>query len=298
MDFKNYNLTIKMEIVGLIKIIIFIINYWFDGILCNPTNAYQANNNILNENVIFVECFNPCFDGFLKKIDHHNKNDYGYHLNYNEFLEASSVGQLFKLILNNDFEKAVKVFELKKINLKNQTEKYTFIENKWTLTTRFGTVVIPERIYTVAALDHCPNEVYKGLCVGINKSTTIIQLVIENLAHKHKLSFDEVLSKFNYYIKLFKYLDTVEDGIIDFTDKDLGINYSIDYLIVREASMYSNTPIAVKIFNDKNCKGKIMILSLSYEQVEYFNKTRTFNKIKLVNTFGVPNRGYFGGMIA
>jgi len=62
--------------------------------------------------------------------------------------------------------------------------------------------------------------------------------------------------------------------------------------------MYSNTPIAVKIFNDKNCKGKIMILSLSYEQVEYFNKTRTFNKIKLVNTFGVPNRGYFGGMIA
>lgn len=124
-----------------------------DGIKCHAGNAYKANGYTLDENNVSLgnyfqakEIGQPMFGmpeqaiifecseaaaGVLPiiiKCDHHNPGDHGFGLGPDQFWEASSIGQLCKLL----------------------------------------GVPSTEELLMIAAGDHCPAYAYQGLCPGID----------------------------------------------------------------------------------------------------------------------------------
>lgn len=266
-----------------------------DGIRVHPTNAYKANeiDTHLN-NIIFIECDvsgNNRRKGL--SLDHHNFGDYGFKKSYKHFLEASSVGQLFKLILMYDYEKAIEIFDLETQKKVSNQKKYYYENKNWKYDSKEKTIIIPNRIVEIAAIDHCLQYAYNGKCKGVD-SKKLLNIRITSLAANFNVAYDDILENFEFISQLIK--DRREE-IIDLTHINLYIGYSLSYLIIREASLYNNIPVAVKTKNDKNCNGKIMFFSLSAIQVKDIIKKSTFGKYILYDMFGVPVRGYAGGLI-
>jgi len=265
-----------------------------NSIRVNPTNAYEAENDIDVIKTIFIECdvkYNNNKKGVL--LDHHHKNDYGYHKDAKDFLDASSIGQLFKILLNHKKEKMLKIFMLKTYKLNKQDGYY--YDKKWIYVLKKIAVVIPDRLVKIAAIDHCLHEAYLNMCPGVD-SESLLDVRLTSLAVENNITYDEALEKFEYYKRILEKNEKNLD-ILDLTNINLGVGYSNDYLIIREVSLFLNIPIAVKTLNDNNCTGKLMMFSLGKDQVKDFLNKKEFKKYKVKNVFGVPNRGYAGGML-
>lgn len=268
-----------------------------NGALVNPTNAYECSNTLGEaDKICFIECRNPQIIEFIS-IDHHNKGDYGYNIGASKFLEASSVGQLLCFLA----ERAPLKFD--KLNLKGfytvinnvAVNGYYFHNNQWLLKIGSINYVIPEECIIVAATDHCSGEAYKGNCPGVS----IEQLVndrIHALSSNLQIAKEVLREKLNSFKNFFKETKSVF-SILDLTHLELGVGYSEDYLILREAAILNNRPIAVITKNELNGGRKLMLLSLTESQVEDFLETGIFGNLKVKEPFGVPVRGYAGGML-
>lgn len=108
----------------------------YDGRPVTSATAYQANGFIVNHgkarlkmDCIIFECSPGAAIGLnvIAKCDHHNPGDYGFALGPEKFYEASSLGQLMKLL---------------------------------GITTHYPANVI-------AAADHCLADAYQGKCLGV-----------------------------------------------------------------------------------------------------------------------------------
>jgi len=265
------------------------------GVQCNPTNAYQADNILpKGKNYVFIECRHIVKSGI--SIDHHNENDYGYSLNYSKFLDASSIGQLFKFLVKNNIAEAKENLALSiTYEIDSAEDDFYFLDNQWLLNIDNYAIIIPEHIVTMSAIDHCLSDAYKGLCLGVN-SKNIFREQVNGIGKKFNLdkkSLSYKIKQYNYYLK-----NNNTSNIIDLTDINLGIGYSLDYLLLRELSLYSNKSIAIKTKNDKFEENyKLMLIGLSYIQVSNFLKESKYESFNLSNVFGVPARGYAGGII-
>jgi len=265
-----------------------------DGELCHPTNAYTADNIINHNDVVFIECNIPSYTGCFFLIDHHNKGDYGYNLDYKDFLAASSVGQLLSFLLFEDFS-----LTIKSLNLKRTKDAMSFgfsiLNGSWVHSINdFDTIIVPHSIVLIAAIDHCLLDAYKGRCFGVDKKE-LSGYRQESLAENLNLSINQVSSQFKKFKKIIKSFDILNLDILDLTNIDLGEGYTEDYLLLREASIFLNKPIAIKTKNKEI--EKLMLLSLSEEQTSNFLKNKMFKNFSLSNVFGVPSRGYAGGII-
>lgn len=266
-----------------------------NGVLVNPTNAYNCDNTLNEaEKICFIECRNPKIIEFIS-IDHHNKGDYGYKLGADKFLEASSIGQLLSFLIQN-FEKEFELLDFVGFISKESYGFYFDIKlNMWVYGCGTISYIIKKEIVFVAAIDHCSAEAYKGNCLGI----CVDQLMndrIHSLSSNLQIAKEVLKEKLNSFKNFFLETECVF-SILDLTHLELGVGYSEDYLILREAAILNNRPIAVITKNELNGGKKLMLLSLTESQVEDFLETGIFGSLRVKEPFGVPVRGYAGGML-
>jgi len=260
----------------------------------NVSNAYKSTHfDFFESSIIYIECNAVHKSNIEILIDHHNPGDYGYDLDYNQFVEASSVGQFFRYILLNDYDYVTTILNLKTKPIKSEINEHMYYEENdgWYLDTEKGSARIPDDVVLLSGIDHCLIDAYKGKCKGINTNNLFnvrVKQISEDLNVPEKELWD-IANKYENKIRYF-------GKILDFTDLNMGNTiYSPKYLILRELSISKNVPIALKITYDG--LEKIMFLSLEKNEVEELLKVKEFKGIKLHDMFGVPNRGYAGGFI-
>lgn len=273
-------------------------NYEFailNGALVNPTNAYECGNELGEaEKICFIECRNPQIIEFIS-IDHHNKGDYGYKLGANKFLEASSIGQLLSFLANNFQQEFNLLNFIGFIGEKSTGYSFNNKMNMWVLGCGLVSFLIPEQYVVVAATDHCSGEAYRGNCKGISFDM-LLNDRIHSLSSNLQIAKDLLKEKLNSFTNFFRETKSVF-SILDLTHLELGVGYSEDYLILREAAILNNRLIAVITKNELNGGRKLMLLSLTESQVEDFLESGVFGNLKVKEPFGVPVRGYAGGML-
>lgn len=265
------------------------------GERCNRTNAYTLDRIYSDKELVFIE---SSFEDKVEAIhcDHHNVGDHGYELDHSSFLAASSIGQVLKLIIRNDFDHAVKILGLQVSSIFSIEEDYFFDNGHWNLACNGQTVTICEDVVFIAAFDHCSFEMYQGKCAGVKKDG-LVDRRIKALSESLDLTPKAVEAKFKELDSIVTYK---KDGILDLTFLDLGHNYSLEYLVIRELSLIKSVPIAVmtSTTSKEEIIFKLMLLALTPEQVHTVLEEKKFNNFQMVNTFGVPSRGYAGGEIA
>jgi len=281
------------KIEDLLSLLGYSFSYALEGdIRTNVSTAYESEYfNFFQNNIIYIECSSLYLSENSLSIDHHRLGDYGYDLDHNYFVEASSLGQFFRYILENDFYYVSTVLKLEITPKKEILNPHMYFDKFWFLDTVSGTVKIPEEIVLVSGIDHCLIDAYKGKCNGID-TENLLETRINQISKDLSISTTILFSLVEEYSNKLKYFGK----IIDFTHEKIGEGiYSPEYLILRELAISKNVPIAVKIvFNNLE---KIMFLSLEKDEVEDLLKTRTYKNISLEKMFGVPNRGYAGGFI-
>jgi hypothetical protein len=270
------------------------------GTRCNPSSAYNADK-VSDKELVYVECKVPSYEGYEISIDHHNEGDFGYYFDHKDFVKASSIGQLFQLVVHNDFEKAVINWGLELHNdLQNDTFDFFTHEETWYFKSRHGIVKVPAEVVNMAAVDHCLSDAYAGKCVGVNHDT-LWSVRSEDLSKSLKVAVDHIYeTKENFESVLNDAIHRIEEGIeeiLDLTFMDMGLGYSMEYLVLREVSLMKSIPVAVIKREEIGSPQKLMLLSLKREQVENFLANPTFKGTEINKPFGVPTRGYAGGLI-
>ena len=158
------------------------------------------------ENGLKFDC-----DTEVIKIDHHNEGDFGFGMEASQYWQASSVGQLFKLIG-------------KRVN------------NKARL---------------IAAGDHCPAAAYEGLCPNVVPSELLDHRIANRakfmrLKYDEVMAMFEEAKEL---ILDAKSILISTDSV--FTVKDLTAIDCEQYPMIPEASAYLGIPITNKMYNEK-----------------------------------------------
>lgn len=259
----------------------------------NVSNAYRSSHfDFFESSIVYIECNAVHKSNIEILIDHHNQGDYGYDLDSNNFVDASSIGQFFKYILLNDFDYSTTLLNLEIKETKKEIKEGMYYDtDAWYLDTVKGTVKIPSEIVLLSGIDHCLIDAYKGKCKGID-TNNLFNIRISQIASDLSIPKETLFDIAKEYDNKLKYFGK----ILDLTHIDLGNDiYSPKYLVIRELSISKNIPIALKVtFNGLE---KIMFLSLEKNEVEEIMNKKEYKDIKLENMFGVPNRGYAGGFI-
>jgi len=250
----------------------------------NYNFIYNQKNIPKYNKYIKIETYHPEIKDYVL-LDHHNKHDNGFHLGHEDFLEASSIGQFLKYILEEDFENVINIL---KFDNEITKEKNGFVFNKkWFFITNGHKITIPKKIVYIAGIDHCPKEAYQGLCKGIKKENLLNKRLI-HIAKNTKTNLTKIKERY-YYLKK-KYF-TKTENLKDLTNINLGEgNYPIDYLLIREIALKENQPIVIRL------KNKLMFLSLEEEYVKDILSIKEYKKFKIKETFGVPKRSYAGAI--
>src|SRR5690606_35947049 len=95
------------------------------------------------------------------RIDHHRPGDPGYGRSPEEFLPASSIGQVWASLLrlrNDGWDSP----------LYSGTGSVYWNDRRWYGDTPYGQVDVPEALLLVAAADHCLAAAYRGECPGVD----------------------------------------------------------------------------------------------------------------------------------
>lgn len=266
-----------------------------DGKRCHPGNSYSANNVLSADEIIFIECSSINNYGENTKkvyLDHHKKGDYGYDLDYRFFLSASSLGQLIKYLIENNIYKS----KTRDFYVRKSMQGFMFFrdENSWYFKkSEREYVKIKEIDVLIAAADHSLSEAYKGLCVGVDKNKLIKERLRE-IAEPLNNDIDLVKKTMNKHLNHFK---SHSLDIFDLRHLELGTGYSVDYLCLRDLAISYNQPIVVKTRDSEDSPERVMFLALRTDQAEKILSEKKYNGMEISKIFGVPNRGYVGGIL-
>tara|TARA_Y100000310_G_scaffold317846_1_gene371199 strand:+ start:19082 stop:20002 length:921 start_codon:yes stop_codon:yes gene_type:complete len=267
-----------------------------DGMRVHPGNAYQANND-LDGDLVYIEC-SLQKDGF--KIDHHRPGDPGYGIGAEDFMNASSIGQLIRYLLQHDIGVA-RIIE--GVPLDSRTKGNKFFhggEGRWIFPSMQHDIAFPEDFVYQAAADHCLAAGYAGKCPGIDK-VGLRALQAKNISKTTEVSIDEALDAIKNTENMFTperqgMLGRSEHLVYDFTDLDLGVGYSLHYLALKEAgTMMGRAYLVAHRFSARAPK-TLMLNSASEAEVNYF-LDNLVPEMKLQGKFGSSSRGYAGGNI-
>lgn len=262
-------------------------------------NYVEDGENLpCSEISVFIECspvcnFENCMNNHIL-IDHHNPEDYGYHYDYNNFLAASSLGQFFRYILTYDFDNVVEKLSLNVDNTEENNNEYFYYEDKWFLNINSKKVEVPKKIVYISGIDHCLKDVYAGKCLGI-KHEGLFEKRLFHIGQNLNIEYSKVLEKTLHFLDKYFHDNLECEDILDL--RFIGFdetNYPLEYLILREISLYLNKPIMLKL--KKGSFSKIMFLSVEKDFVLSLLENKKYNDMKFIEVFGVPNRNYVGGI--
>lgn len=185
-----------------------------NGARVHPGNAYKADNVSAEsyDHIVLVEC--QCREYHLPFtiIDHHRPGDPGYGKSPEDFLSASSIGQVISLLVQLERIPylpnwsrmcqctAGKVGELRLHHwLQPETdyedgsfEAPTYVQPTWTVgfkdvTTKWVRfIAIPFNLVLAAAADHCLGAAYQGKCPGIDPEILMAWRIKTKAKHQNR----------------------------------------------------------------------------------------------------------------
>lgn len=227
----------------------------------NPENAYKADPVV--ESNAFIPIWIECRSRGTRKIDvgmivdHHRQGDPGYSLSYHQFFEASSLGQVYRL-------------------LRLRATHTDLI---------------------IAAIDHCPRDAFAGKCPGVSgdeaREHRSAQLSVSvNLA---QLEIRFMVKEFAKAIKLAPSIKIGGKEVVDLRFLELGNGYDVRYLCLQQSILENNVSNALFIHGSATSgHRKRAVVNGSANVVRAFIKTWA-PLHGLVDIYGVPTRGYAGG---
>lgn len=232
-------------------------------------------------------------------IDHHREGDAGYGKPPEEFLSASSVGQVILALAYRGL--------LKFPGQRMMTEEPEFVgfslnsDNKWVVwyngydnEKSYGVLVVPEDYVMAAAADHCLAAAYKGMCPGVHPDD-LMRWRVESRSSFQRRSAEELLADIEAAREVLRsapelVLDSRECDIVA---KDLrGIKVSE----LPEASAREGMCFVSDGLKGSDGRTKVVCQSGSHDQIYAFMEIWAPAN-GLVDVYGDPARGFAGGYI-
>lgn len=234
-----------------------------DGSRVHPGNAYKADPLLVEAEsiAVLVECEPVDFFGtnaVVRVIDHHRVGDPGFSLSSEFYWEASSLGQIYKLL-------------------------------------DLG-VPTPEHL-ALAALDHCMVHARRGKCPGVD-SEMLKAFSREHIARRRNVDISKVEACVQEMCGQLEVSPVVTIGVqevIDFTGTSMGIGYSLKYLCAQEALADLHKAALIATRNRAGQADKVVICGAATTHTIEFFMDSWAPANGLVHIYGVPLRGYAGG---
>lgn len=150
------------------------------GMRVRPQEAYSASFGVPVDQIdLFVECGSDAAPtDSSKKADHHRPGDFGYDLGPDEFMAASSIGQVIAWLarqgtlpdrwIRNRYKGDAPsgVFVPRSI-----PDMPSELFSAWEIVQGDFRLVVPEAYVLTAAADHCLSAAYAGRCHGVSHET-------------------------------------------------------------------------------------------------------------------------------
>lgn len=228
----------------------------------HPGNAYEfyATKDEFNKNTVFVECFPSQLKGQesnYQRIDHHRSCDDGFYMPPERFWDASSIGQLYKLISMNDD------------NLYNDM--------------------------ILAAMDHCLPEALSGKLIGISVSDVLKRRIFE-ISKTSKISIEDVSLKIDTYKNIIAMSPIKNIGGVELHDLSklhLGYGYNLELLAAQTAASLIGVSVLLR-HGDSPIREKMTLSGVnSVDNVIIVKEHLENENFKYI--YAVPARGYCGG---
>lgn len=234
-----------------------------DGSRVHPGNAYKADPVLVEMETIavLVECEPVDFFGtnaVVRVIDHHRVGDPGFSLSSELYWEASSLGQLYKLL-----------------DLGKPTAEHL----------------------TLAALDHCMVQARRGNCPGVDPEILKL-FSRQHIAKRKGIDISLVESCIHKMRGQIEYSPIVVIGsqdVFDFTRIATNVGYSLEYLCVQEALADMHKVALIRTKNKTGHADKVIICGAATPDTIRFFIDTWAPANGLTKIYGVPERGYAGG---
>ena len=278
-----------------------------DGARVHPGNAYRADWPEVDGDLILVECgFAPPDDGELSnlgtitRIDHHRMGDPGFARHPQEFLPASSLGQVLEFLARNGLVPGP-CGTLVDHGEFWPTPFFSYDAGEWQ---RAGGAwqqdvawsggswyrrIIPEELVLTAAADHCLESAYRGLCPGVDPDALMAWRVKTRAAFQGR-SESELLADVERARGLLR--EAVLEWIHPSHIADLRKAGYIPEL--PEAAAREGIPFLAET-TDRDGRRKVVMQAASTQLVAAFLDGRIVEGLRGV--YGDPARGFAGGYI-
>lgn len=216
-----------------------------DGELVHPGNAYEANNSTEipdGATVFFIEC---AVKGIIPNviIDHHRPGDPGYEKSPEQYWEASSLGQLCRILGIEP----------------TQSDR------------------------VLAAMDHCFNAAMKGKCPGVTKQEVYDIKVSESSRFLgiSEVTFNEKVVWYIRELKRFKTMRLGDQDIT--LVPDTGIGYSLEYLTAQVAAVVLGIPVIIFLRDKEGGQTRLHLCGdVTKETVRIFMEEWAVNELERI----------------
>ena len=252
------------------------------------SKAYEAAEEP-SPSTVWVECAPREGKEALTKagavlIDHHHEGDPGFNKGPEDYMSASSLGQLLYFMVRNGFSPNWNPEKTP------ENDGYHYHNTNVHLVYQGISYVIPEEYKYVAASDHCLATAYKGMCKGINVEQ-LKMWRIEKIARFRKIDNIVCLTKINESGDVVLTAPRIRIGGHEVADVRAS---TLKYL--KEAGARLSMPI-LSSKNFANGKGeKIVIQATNPDIIKAFIEEWGPN-MGLVSIYGNPYRGMAGGYL-
>lgn len=235
-----------------------------DGKPVHPGNAYQADPVDMGkfDTLVCVECRPATLPDGAKVIvvDHHRPGDPGYEMGSSQFWEASSLGQLYKLL---------------------------------------GLTPTNEDL-ALAAMDHCFPAAIRGECPGVSPEQVLAVKVAEVANGTKSNEDDVRAKVADYKTLLHRAPEiTIGTQVVkDLRGVYLGEGYTLDLLAAQIAATINRCTAVLRHRDRADAPEKNSITgNTEPATVEAFMREWAPSQ-GLVRVYGVPDRGYAGGYVS
>lgn len=251
-----------------------------DSVVVSQDNAYKADSVInmhaaspawrrIKNNpeyrIVTVECEISGVNNLGARIDHHKKSDAGFSIGPQNFLTASSIGQVLSSLARDvQIAPSCGLNGWDRITTTGSCEsgifEYDYCSERWFLpysengdpVTAKYLCTVPKNIALIAAEDHCLNAAYRGQCPGVTPDE-MLKFRCYHLAKIQKTNKDRLLTIINNFRKRLKEIQKDQysrltqsiPGILDLTNMP-----ARELVGAPEAARRENLPILVQISAD------------------------------------------------
>jgi hypothetical protein len=272
--------------------------YW--GKRVTARNAYQADGPVVSSgHVYLVECDIPALHQTgvsITRIDHHREGDPGYGLGPDQFLPASSIGQVIAAIGVNEFYRThsdrwwitASAHDDEEGRLaKIYGDGWAYHPDRgWRLGQGDTALYAPADVILVAAADHCPLDAYQGRCPGVNPDA-LTRWRVESRAAFQRRSVEAVTADIERAKQELRKADLLPGAPGEI--RNLLWHPPIPEL--PEAALQEGVAFMAAL--PRGTETQVVLQCASPEEVTWF-----LSEFPAKDKYGDPARGFAGGYIA